>query len=59
MTILKLDCLDFFNDEYKWPFRDYINATFLSMTLEEVIDNEIEMIELNGSDRYFKFPFRN
>ena len=29
------------------------------MTLKEVINSEIEMIELNGSDRYFKFAFRN
>ena len=47
--------LDFFNKEYTWNFRDYRQGIDISMSLEEVIKSNNELIELNGLDQYFIF----
>ena len=40
-------CLEFFKQRYHWSMKDRIHGTTHSMTLEEVIENDIEMIEQN------------
>ena len=45
--------LGFFNKEYTWNFRDYRQGIDISMSLEEVIKSNNELIELNGLDQYF------
>ena len=44
-------CLEFFKQRYEWSTRDKYNGTSHSMTLEEVIENDIEMIEQNFLDK--------
>ena len=44
-------CLEFFQQRYYWSTRDRNDGTTHSMTLEEVIENDIEMIEQNFLDR--------
>ena len=57
MRLFKPDALDFFKQQYKWPFRDYRNHADLSLPLQEVIDSTDELIELNGEEVVCRFKF--
>ena len=47
--------LDFLNREYSWNFRDYRRGISASLSLDEVIESNNELIELNGLDKYLRF----
>ena len=57
MVILNKESLQFFNDEYRWSVRNYQEGTTSSLTMKEIIKSKIELVELNGIDRYCKFNF--
>ena len=42
-------CLDFFQRRYHWSSRDKSAGTTYSLSLEEVIENEKEMVDANPS----------
>ena len=46
-----------FNDEYRWSIRNYQEGTTSSLTMEEIIENDIMLVELNGIKRYCNFTF--
>ena len=49
--------LTIFNDEYRWSIRNYQEGTTSSLTMEEIIENDIMLVELNGIKRYCNFTF--
>ena len=57
MAVLNKTSLQFFNDEYRWSIRNYQEGTISSLTMKEIIESDIELIELNGIDKYCKFNF--
>ena len=57
MAILNKRSLQFFDDTYKWSMRNYQEGTTSSLTMEEIIENDIELVRLNGIDKYCKFTF--
>ena len=57
MAVLSKTSLQFFNDEYRWSIRNYQEGTISSLTMKEIIESDIELIELNGIDKYCKFNF--
>ena len=57
MAILYKRSLEFFNDEYRWSMHNYQEGTSSSLTMAEIIESHIELIQLNGIDNYYKFNF--
>ena len=57
MAVLNKRSLQFFNDKYRWSMRNYQEGTISSLTMKEIIESDIELIELNGIDKYCKFNF--
>ena len=55
MAVLNKRSLQFFNDKYRWSMRNYQEGTISSLTMKEIIESDIELIELNGIDKYCKF----
>ena len=47
MEMNKEECLDFFQKRYHWSKKDRLHGTTHSLTLEEVIENEKEMVDAN------------
>ena len=48
----KRDSLEFFNQNYRWMHRDYQDANYYEMSMQEIIDNDRYLIELNGPERF-------
>ena len=57
MAILNKRSLQFFDDTYKWSMPNYQEGTTSSLTMEEIIENDLELVRLNGIDKYCKFTF--
>ena len=57
MAFLNKRSLQFFNDEYRWLMRNYQEGTTSSLTMEEIIECNIELVELNGIEKYCNFTF--
>ena len=57
MRLFQPIALDFFKKQYVWSFRDSRNGTYLSMTLQEVIDSTDKLIRLNGEEVFGQFKF--
>ena len=57
MEILNKRSLQFFNDEYRWSMHNYQEDTTSSLTMKEIIKSNIELVDLNGIDKYCKFNF--
>ena len=57
MAILNRRSLHFFNDEYRLSMRNYQEGATSSLTMKEIIKSNIELVELNGIDKYCKFNF--
>ena len=57
MQVLNKRSLQFFNDKYRWSMRNYQEGAISSLTMKEIIESDIELIELNGIDKYCKFNF--
>ena len=55
MAVLNKRSLQFFNDKYRWSMRNYQEGTISSLTMKEIIESDIELIELNRIDKYCKF----
>ena len=51
MAVLNKRSLQFFNDKYRWSMRNYQEGTISSLTMKEIIESDIELIELNGIDK--------
>ena len=49
--------LDFFDDVYVWTHRDWNTFETCQLSLREIIDYDMELIKLNGPERYFAFTF--
>ena len=49
--------LEFFNQGYWWTYRNYRDATYIDMNLQEITDNDRYLIELNGPERFFAFTY--
>ena len=47
MEMNREECLDFFKKRYHWSMKDRLHGTTHSLTLEEVIENEKEMVDAN------------
>ena len=47
MEMNKEECLDFFKKRYHWSMKDRLHGTTHSLTFEEVIENEKEMVDAN------------
>ena len=45
--------LDFFNREFEWVLKDYSTATYHSMTLTEIIQNDKDLVK-NNPERFDK-----
>ena len=43
------------NQNYRWTHRDYEDAKYYEMNMQEIIDNDRYLIELNGPERFFTF----
>ena len=43
------------NQNYQWTHRDYEDAKYYEMNMQEIIDNDRYLIELNGPERFFTF----
>ena len=57
MSFCKQDSLEFFNQNYRWMHRDYQNAKYYEMSMQEIIDNDRYLIALNGPERFFTFTY--
>ena len=57
MAFLNKRSLQFFNDEYRWSMRNYQEGTTSSLTMEEIIESNIELVELNRIEKYCNFTF--
>ena len=57
MFFCKGDSLEFFNQNYRWTHRDYQNAKYYEMSMQEIIDNDRYLIALNGPERFFTFTY--
>ena len=57
MAFLNKRSLQFFNNEYRWSLRNYQEGTTSSLTMEEIIKNDVMLVELNGIERYCNFTF--
>ena len=57
MLFCKRDKLEFFNQNYRWTHRDYQNANYYEMSMQEIIDSDRYLIELNGPERFFTFTY--
>ena len=49
--------LELFNQGYRWTYRNYRNATYIDMNLQEIIDNDRYLIALNGPECFFAFIY--
>ena len=49
--------LELFNQGYRWTYRNYRNATYIDMNLQEIIDNDRYLIALNGPECFFAFTY--
>ena len=59
MSLLNLQSLQFFNQEYHWSYRNCQEGTVSLMTLTEIVDNDRYLIKLNRPENFFKFTYRN
>ena len=57
MAFLNKRSLQFFNDEYRWSMRNYQEGTTSSLTMEEIIESNIELVEFNGIEKYCSFTY--
>ena len=57
MFFYKRDSLEFFNRDYRWSHRDYRNATYSDMSMQEIIDNDRHLIGLNRLEHFFTFTY--
>ena len=57
MFLYNRNSLEFFNQDYWWTYRNYCDATYIDMNLQEIIDNDRHLIELNGPERFFAFTY--
>ena len=57
MIFYNRNSLEFFNQDYRWKYRNYCDATYINMNLQEIIDNDRYLIELNGPERFFAFTY--
>ena len=57
MSFCKRDSLEFFNQNNRWTHRDYQNAKYYEMSMQEIIDNDRYLIALNGPERFFTFTY--
>ena len=57
MIFYNRNSLEFFNQDYRWKYRNYCDAIYIDMNLQEIIDNDRYLIELNGPERFFAFTY--
>ena len=49
------DRLEFFDNDYIWTHSDWNTFETSALSLRQFIDNDKELIRLNGPERYFAF----
>ena len=51
-------CLNLFYDQYEWSFQDWNDPNcYGQLSLRQIIENDKDMIRLNGPEYYYRFTY--